>query len=124
LSYAAPVWIECLTRNNNATKLTRVQRLINIKIAKAFLTTLHEALSILTGITPVSIEVGNIAKFYHITRGNEQEGLYDVSKDYRKGTHPAEATEIKEKCKRMEYMIEVYTDGSKSENRVGSVIAI
>jgi len=68
--------------------------------------------------------VGNIAKFYHITRGNEQEGLYDVSKDYRKGTHPAEATEIKEKCKRMEYMIEVYTDGSKSENGVGSVIAI
>jgi hypothetical protein len=47
-----------------------------------------------------------------------------VPKDYRKWTHPAEAIEIKEKCDEMEYMIEVYTDGSKSENGVGSGIAI
>jgi hypothetical protein len=39
-----------------------------------------------------------------------------VPKDYRKWTLPAEAIEIKEKCKRMEYVIEVYMDGSKSKN--------
>jgi ribonuclease HI len=48
----------------------------------------------------------------------------DVSKENRKWTHPAEAIEIKEKCERIEYMIEVYTDGSKNENGVGSGIAI
>jgi hypothetical protein len=69
------------------------------------------------------IELGNLAKFYHITRGNEQEGLYDAPKDYRKWTHPAEAIEIKEKWERIEHMIEVYTDGSNSENGVGSGIA-
>jgi hypothetical protein len=35
LSYGAPVWIEGLQRKHNATKLRRVQRLINIKIARA-----------------------------------------------------------------------------------------
>jgi hypothetical protein len=96
LSYGAPVLIECLTRNNNVTKLKRVHKLINIKIAKAFRTTSYEALSLLTGITPILIELGNLVKRYHITRENEQEGSYDVPKDYRKWTHPAEAIEIKE----------------------------
>jgi hypothetical protein len=76
---------------------SRVQRLINIKIAKAFRTTLYEALNVLTGITPILIELGNQAKFYHITRGTEQE-VYDAPKDYRKWNHPAEAVEVKRKC--------------------------
>jgi hypothetical protein len=43
---------------------SRVKRLINIKIAQAFRTTSYEALSILTGITPILIELGNLAKYY------------------------------------------------------------
>jgi len=38
--------------------------------------------------------------------------------------NPAKAIVIKEKCERMEYMIEVYTDGNKSENGVDFGIAI
>jgi hypothetical protein len=64
LSYGAPVWIECLIRINNTTKLKGVQRLINIKIAKAFRSTSYEALSVLTGIISILIELGNLAKFY------------------------------------------------------------
>ena len=94
----------CLTRNNNATKIKRVQRLINIKIAKAFRTS-YEALNVLTGITPILIELGNQAKFYHITRGNEH-GVYDAPKEYRKWNHPAEAVEVKEKCESVEYAVE------------------
>ena len=56
LSYGAPVWIEGLKRKHNATKLKRVQRLINIKITRAYRTTSHEALCVLTGITPILIE--------------------------------------------------------------------
>jgi hypothetical protein len=119
------VWIECRKRNYeyNATKLKRVQRLINVKIAQAFLTTSYEALIVLTGITPILIELGNLARYYHITRENEQEG-YDAPKDYRKWSHPAEAIEVKEKCERKEYKIEFYKDGSKSANRVASGIPI
>ena len=42
----------------------------------------------------------------------------------QKWTHPAEIIEIKEKRERTEYMIEAYMDGSKSENGVGSGIAV
>ena len=36
LSYGAPVWIDALERKSNQMKFRRVQRLVNIKIAKAF----------------------------------------------------------------------------------------
>ena len=39
------------------TKLIRVQRLINIKIAKAYRTVSTEALCILTGMTPIAIKI-------------------------------------------------------------------
>jgi hypothetical protein len=78
----------------------------------------------LTGITPTQIELRSQAKCYNITRGNVQDGLHDVPKYYRKWSHPAETIEIKEKNERREYMIEVYTDGSKSASGVGSGIAI
>ena len=72
LACRAPTWIECLKRKHNVTKLRRVQRLINIKIARAYRTTSHEALCVLTGITPIQIELRSQAKVYYITRGNAQ----------------------------------------------------
>jgi hypothetical protein len=75
LSYAAQDCIECLSRNNNATKLKRVHRLIKIKIEKTFRTTSYGALSVLTGITRILIEMGKLAMLNNITRGNEQGAL-------------------------------------------------
>ena len=49
----------------------RIQRLANIKTAKAYGTTSHEALCVLTGSTPVIIELENTAKLHHITRGEK-----------------------------------------------------
>jgi hypothetical protein len=92
--------MECIKRNYNTTKLKRVRKSINVKIEQAFRTTSYEAVSVLTGITPILIELGNLAKCYHIARGKEQEGLYDAPKDYRKWSHPAEAIEIKEKVRK------------------------
>jgi hypothetical protein len=82
LSYGAPVWIEGLQRKHNATKINRLQRLININIAKAYRTTSHEALCVLTGITPILIELRSQAKIYHNTKGNTQMGRYDAPKHY------------------------------------------
>ena len=76
--------------------------------------------SVLTGTATILIELANRAKFCNITRGSEHDGLYDAPTDYRKWTHPAEAIETEAKCERTEYMIEVYTDGSKSENGLAS----
>jgi hypothetical protein len=51
LLYGASVWIDAMQYENNKQKYIRVQRLINIRTAKAFRTTSSEALCILTGIT-------------------------------------------------------------------------
>ena len=45
-------------------KLTRVQRLINIKIAKAYRTVSNEALCIITGLTPTHIKIKETAELY------------------------------------------------------------
>ena len=79
---------------------------------------------VLTGTTPIMIELENLSQRYHITSRKEQVGAYDVPKDYRKWPHSAEAIELKDKSDDMNYMIEIYMDGRKSEKGVGSGIAI
>jgi len=106
-----------LERKHNVTKLRRVQRLINIKIARAYRTTSHEVLCVLTGMTPIHIELRNQAKGYYITRRNAH---IDEPKQYREWTHPTKAIVLKEKCEEREYTIEVCTDGSKSLSGVGA----
>jgi hypothetical protein len=44
LIYGAPVWIKSMRKENYKAKLLRVQRLINIKMAKAYRTMSHRGL--------------------------------------------------------------------------------
>ena len=55
LLYGASVWAEAMRFKFNRLKYSRVQRLMNIKIAKAFRTTSSKALCILAGTTPIII---------------------------------------------------------------------
>jgi len=73
LLYGAPVWIKATENGSYKSKLVRVQRLINIKIAKAYRTVPNEALCILTGLTPIAIKIEEAAQFYHLTRGSTKE---------------------------------------------------
>jgi hypothetical protein len=52
-TYGAPVWIEATKYEHNRQKYIRVQCLINTRMAKAYFTTLSEALCVLTGMTPI-----------------------------------------------------------------------
>jgi hypothetical protein len=56
LLYGAPVWIEVMKYTYNRQKYIRVQRLMNIRMAKVFHTTSSEALCIMTGMTPIIIK--------------------------------------------------------------------
>jgi hypothetical protein len=49
LTYRAPVWAEAMKCEYNRLKYIRIQRLINVKVAKAFRTTSREAMCILAG---------------------------------------------------------------------------
>jgi hypothetical protein len=79
---------------------------------------------VLTGITPITIEVENMAKLYHMTRGKNQDDLYDAPLSYRIWPHPAKAIELHNKRDDMQYKMEIYTGGSKNEKGVGSGVAI
>jgi len=70
LLYGAPVWIKAIELECYKAKLIRVQRLINIKIAKAYRTVSNEALCILTGMTPITTKIEEAAQIYQLTRGN------------------------------------------------------
>jgi hypothetical protein len=62
LLYGAPVWIEALEKECDKTIYNRIQRIVNIKIVKAFRTTPNEALCTLSGLTPVVIKAEEAAK--------------------------------------------------------------
>jgi len=57
LKYGAPVWNEAMNFEHNRQKHIRVQSLINIRMAKAFRNTSSEALSMVTGMTPIIIKL-------------------------------------------------------------------
>lgn len=124
LAYAVPVWIHALKRKYNCTKIQRIQRLVNIKIAKAYRTTSSEALCILTGLTPIIIKLEEIAEEYKIIKIEHEDHSIDTPLDYKEWPHPANIVTLEENYEHREYPIEVYTDGSYTENGTGSGVAI
>ena len=126
LLYAAPVWIESIRKECNRSKYVRVQRLINIRIAKAYRTISHEALCILTGLTPIDIKAEEVVTLYNITKGrNNQKYQIDNAENPRNWLHPADifsCNYTKDDGEGQSWQI--FTDGSKSEQGVGSGVAI
>jgi len=107
------------------SKLIRVQRIINIKMTKAYRTVSNEALCILTGMTPIAIKIEEAKQLYHITKGNtNQEANVDTNMGVKHWQHPADTITriLEEKDERSP--IQIFTDGSRSEKGVGAGIAI
>jgi hypothetical protein len=85
LTYGAPVWIDAMNYEHNRNKYIRVQRLINISMAKAYRRTSSEALCMTTGMTPKHIKLEEVVKRYNIKEklGNRAIELdYDVEFKY------------------------------------------
>ena len=101
-----------------------MQRLINIKIAKAYRTVSNEALCIIIGLTPIHIKIKETAELYKIVRGNRHKNLLiDHDKLPKQWLHPA-ASIIATDDTNGQTPINIYTDGSRSEQGVGAGIAI
>ena len=95
LLYGAPVWLEAMKYEYNRLKYIRVQRLTNIRMAKAFCTTSSEALCILTGMTPIIIKTEEAVKQYNIRKGKgSQTHLFDSKVELKNWRHPADAVKI------------------------------
>ena len=126
LLYATPVWVESIKKDCNRAKYVRVQRLISLRIAKAYRTISHEALCILTGLTPIDIKVEEVATLYNITTGRTNQNHHiDKAENPRNWLHPADIASVNDKKDdSMESLWQVFTDGSKSEQGVGSGVAV
>ena len=90
LLYGVQVWIEALEKECNRTVCNRVQRLINIKTAKAYRTTSNEALCILTGLTPIVIKAEETATIYSLTRKRQVHNI-DHEVQPKDWLHPADS---------------------------------
>ena len=69
MTYGVPVWIKALEKECNRKIYNRVQRLINIKIVKAYRTTSNEALCTLTGLNPTVKQAEEKAKIFQHYEG-------------------------------------------------------
>jgi len=67
--YRDPVWKNVVNKSCYKAKLNRIQRHINLRIARAYHTGSSEALCVINGITPIHIKVDKIGKVYEITQG-------------------------------------------------------
>lgn len=125
LLYGAPVWSEAMKYEYNRLKCIRVQRLINIRMAKAFRTTSNEALCIVAGMTPIIIQIEEAVKQHNarVSNGSHSQ-LFDQEVELKNWPHPADVVKIIEDNGYNEQTIQVYTDGSKNEYGVGSGVAI
>jgi hypothetical protein len=96
-TYGAPVWIDAMKYEHNRQKYVRVQRLINLKIGRAYRTTSSEALCNLTGMTPITLKLEEALTQYTF-RDTQQQPAMNLDQDieYRHWPHPAKAISIEE----------------------------
>jgi hypothetical protein len=94
-------------------------------MAKAYRTVSNDALCIITGLTPIHFKIKETAELYKIIRGNRHKNLpIDHDKLPKQWLHPAARIITTDNKRDDPTPINIYTDGSKSENVVGAGIAI
>jgi hypothetical protein len=121
LLYGAPVWAEATKYENNRHKYIRVQRLINIKIAKAFRTISSEALCILAVTTPIEFRTEEAVRRYYLRKGiGDSTTLVDRKVESKHWPHPTDIAPVIEVNDYEDKYIKLFTDGSKSEQRIGA----
>jgi len=95
MTYGVPVWIKALEKECNRKIYNRVQRLINIRIAKAYRTTSNEALCTPTGLTPIVIQAEEETKIFNIKRESSKNEI-DKDVQVKDWINPADTVRITE----------------------------
>jgi len=110
------IWAEAMKYEYNRLKYIRVQRLINIKIAKAFRTTSSEALCILAGTTPIILRTEEAVRQYNLSKGiGDSTPLVDLEVEPKNWPHPADIASVVEVNDYDDNEVKIFTDGGKSE---------
>ena len=125
LLYGAPVWKKAIDKVTYKSKLVRVQRLVNIRSAKAYRTVSNKSLCILTGLNPIDIKAEEAFQFYHLNKGStKEETLVDCDMEVKYWHHPTEMINFLTESNVETSTIQIFTDGRKSKQGVGPSVAI
>ena len=125
MTYGAPVWEEAITKQRFLRMMQSAQRLINIKIAKAYRTISYEASCVMGGVPPIGIVIAGMVQLYKRKHGLEsREQECDMPMPVNKCPHPARRITITETSDLTTYPIEIYTDGSEDEGKIGAGVVI
>jgi hypothetical protein len=68
LMYGAPIWVEAIQKNKNLTKHKRMERLINIKIAKAYQTISYDSSCMIAGVRRIQMTTEQKVQTYMATK--------------------------------------------------------
>ena len=125
MTYGAPVWEKAVKKQRLLRKMQSTQRLINIKIAKAYRTISFEASCLMAGVQPIGIVIEgktSVFKRKHSTGKDDYE--WDKPLPAKEWPHPARRVDIMETTDLITYPTEIFTDGSKIGHKVGAGVAI
>jgi hypothetical protein len=119
MGYGALIWEKALTKQNNLRKYQRVQRMMNIKISKAFRTLSYEASCVLAGVRPIRLATEEKVRTYKATHNNTE---YAAPLDVRYWLHPVEIPLIRAPTEIPHNIINTFTDGSRIGGKVRVII--
>ena len=91
-------------------------------MAKAYRTVSHEALCIITGMTPIDLKIEESTQTYQANRANTNNKNFETDTTPINWQNPADAA-IRTHKEEVN-PIQIFTDGSKSERGVGSGFAV
>jgi len=95
--YGAPVWEGATTKQKYLQKLQSAQRLINIRIAKAYRTVSFEASCVIAGVLPIGLVIDGKVQFYKRKHGPENNDIVcDTPLPVHEWPHPARQVTITE----------------------------
>ncbi|CAF4921525.1 unnamed protein product [Pieris macdunnoughi] len=132
--YAANAWADAANKAYIIKKLDTVQRSFAIKICRAYRTTPLSSLRVLSGLLPLDLRAHENKTLYEIKKGytaceHLKGAEVEIKTPFCKTSHPATAA--------LEYVIlsneeltingsslQIYTDGSKTEEGVGAAISL
>jgi hypothetical protein len=125
ITYGAPVRHEAVVKQRNLRVLQKVQRIINIKMAKAYRTISFKASCMMAGVPPIGIVIEEKARLYKI-KHNIQRTEYDcvTPLPVKQWAQTARRVNITETNDSTPYSTVIYTYGSKIEGKVGAGAAI
>jgi ribonuclease HI len=129
--YCASIWAEKLNKTQIKI-LRRVQRLIAMRIIKAYRTISYESAILIAGLTPIEMKIKEYVDLFNI-RSTESGIISGINCDYLEKKinfnqlpHPAfRATiNVKNSFNENDYKVKIFTDGSKSETNVGFAFSV